>query len=46
MRSTGRAMPQESPIMREAEFAGRNSGLETVASNLAVCNAGWFLQGG
>jgi hypothetical protein len=31
-------MPHVTPIIREAEFAGINSGLETVANSLAVFN--------
>jgi len=31
-------MPHATPTIREAEFAGINSGLETVANNLAVFN--------
>ena len=34
--STGRVNPQASPIISEAELAGKNSGLETVNQNREV----------
>jgi hypothetical protein len=37
-------MPHETPMIREAEFAGRNSGLETVANSLAVCKVDCTLE--
>lgn len=39
-RSKGGSMLHEIPRISEAEFAGRNSGLETVASRLMVLNVG------
>jgi len=36
MRSDGGLMPHEIPMISEAELAGRNSGLDMVASSLKV----------
>ncbi|UCC59018.1 MAG: hypothetical protein JSW14_03725 [Candidatus Bathyarchaeum sp.] len=34
--STGSLIPQDNPMIKEAEFAGTNSGLETVSNNLEL----------